>query len=243
MSVQLQSTTIATLASQTSFTLTAGSADNDAYNGCLAVFTDQSTSTQKCFGYVSDYVGSSKTVTMVADPGIFTIATGDTVEIYTPATANIVFINGLAATATSIPTAVEIREEIDANSSKLFSIEEDTGSTLPTLMDTNKEEVISSIGTGTGTGSYTLTIGPFLNGSTGEPVDGMEILLTTGATRTSTILARKTTNSSGYVTMPGIDKPTSGDYHYYHTSLAGYESETGSPVGSADVTGEYSWSA
>lgn len=279
--------------------------------------------------------------------------------------ADVVEVSGSTVYATSIPTAVEIRQEIDANSSRLFSIVEDTGTTLPaqisalnnlssaeaqtaaaaaltaydppnrTEATSDKAEILTRLGTpadtdiatdisnisgggsvtvgditsaalakfmtvdtgesvaATGsvakiaqgsaggavevasfttaalaqfatddtgevtaangsvaklaqyqqTGSFTLTIGPFLNETTGDPIDGLEVLLTTGAARTSTILANKTTNASGYVTMPGIDKPTSGDYHYYHTSLAGYTSETGSPVGSADVTGEYSWSA
>ena len=79
--VVLQNTTIATLASQTSFTLTAGSTDDDAYNGMVAVVTDQSTSTQKAVGKVSDYVGSTKTITLIADPAIFTMAIGDTIDI------------------------------------------------------------------------------------------------------------------------------------------------------------------
>lgn len=77
----LQNTTIATLASQTSFTLTAGSADDDAYNNALIVVTDQTTSTQKAFGIISDYVGATKTVTLTADPAIFTMAVGDTVDV------------------------------------------------------------------------------------------------------------------------------------------------------------------
>lgn len=77
----LQSTTIATLSTQTSFTLNAGSSDNDAYNGAILIFTDQSTSAQKSFVLVSDYVGSTKTITLAAAPK-FTVATGDAVKIY-----------------------------------------------------------------------------------------------------------------------------------------------------------------
>lgn len=77
----LQTTTIATLASQVSFTLTAGSADDDVYNDAAVIFVDQSTGTQKAIGYVADYVGSTKTVKLLAAPG-FTIATGDTVHIF-----------------------------------------------------------------------------------------------------------------------------------------------------------------
>lgn len=74
-------TTIATLASQTSFTLTAGSADDDAYNNCTIVIEDASTATQKAVGLVSDYTGSTKTVTLKYDPAVFTMAATDKVYI------------------------------------------------------------------------------------------------------------------------------------------------------------------
>ncbi len=77
----LQNTTIATLASQTSFTLTAGSTDDNAYNAATIVIVDASTSTQKAFGSLSDYTGATKTVTLAQDPGIFTMATTDKVYI------------------------------------------------------------------------------------------------------------------------------------------------------------------
>lgn len=74
-------TTIATLSTQTSFTLTAGSADDNAYNNCTIVIEDASTSTQKAVGVISDYVGVSKTVTLKYDPAIFTMAATDKVYI------------------------------------------------------------------------------------------------------------------------------------------------------------------
>lgn len=107
----LQNTTIATLDTQTSFTLTAGSEDNDAYNGGVAIITDQSTSTQKSFVSISDYVGSTKTVTLSQAPA-FTIATGDTIDII--------------AAASDAPTAAAIRAEIDSNSTQLAAIVADT---------------------------------------------------------------------------------------------------------------------
>ncbi|MCK5603618.1 hypothetical protein KAR91_17160 [Candidatus Pacearchaeota archaeon] len=76
----LQSTTIATLASQTEFTLTAGSADNTAYRSHLCIITDQSTSTQKAVEAVSVYTGATRTVFLVRAPA-FTIAVGDTIDI------------------------------------------------------------------------------------------------------------------------------------------------------------------
>lgn len=111
----LVSTTIATLATQVSFTLTAGSADDDAYNGAIAVITDVSTSTQKAVATVSDYVGSTKTVTLSADPAIFTMAATDTIEII-----------AALGSAGSAPTAADIRAEMDANSTQLAAIVADT---------------------------------------------------------------------------------------------------------------------
>lgn len=77
----LQRTTIATLASQTSFTLTAGSADNNAYNGCVAIIRDVATPIQKAVGIIDAYTGASKTVTLRTDPTVFTMATTDYVEV------------------------------------------------------------------------------------------------------------------------------------------------------------------
>ena len=108
----LQNTTIATLSTQTSFTLTAGSADNDAYNGAVVVVTDQATSTQKAVGSVSDYVGATKTLTLSSDPGIFTMAVGDTIDII--------------ANASTAPSAAAVRAEIDSNSTQLAAIVADT---------------------------------------------------------------------------------------------------------------------
>lgn len=121
----LQSTTIATLASQTSFTLTAGSADDDAYNGAVVVITDQSTSVQKAVGTISDYTGSTKTITLSSDPAIFTMAVGDTVQII-----------AALGSASSAPTAAQIRTEIDSNSTKLAAIKAKTDQL--TFTDTNK---------------------------------------------------------------------------------------------------------
>jgi len=74
-------TTIATLASQTSFTLTAGSTDDNAYNNCTIVVEDSATSTQKAVGLVSAYTGATKTVTLKYDPAVFTMAATDKVYI------------------------------------------------------------------------------------------------------------------------------------------------------------------
>lgn len=74
-------TTIATLASQTSFTLTAGSADDNAYNGYGIIIRDSATAAQQALGCVRDYTGSTKTITLLQSPGIFTMATTDNVQL------------------------------------------------------------------------------------------------------------------------------------------------------------------
>ena len=82
----LQSTTIATLASQTSFTLSAGSTDNDAFNGCTCIITDGSDTTQKSIGEILDYTGATKTITLSKDPGIFSYEAGDSIKIVSEGT-------------------------------------------------------------------------------------------------------------------------------------------------------------
>ena len=78
----LNSTTIATLATQLSFTLTAGAPDNSAYpTGSAVVVRDASTALQRCVGILATYTGASKTVTLDADPGVYTMAAGDLVDI------------------------------------------------------------------------------------------------------------------------------------------------------------------
>ena len=74
-------TTIATLASQTSFTLAGGSTDDNAYRNCTVVIEDASTGVQKAIGLCSAYTGATKTVTLKYDPSVFTMATFDKVYI------------------------------------------------------------------------------------------------------------------------------------------------------------------
>ncbi len=74
-------TTIAAYTSNTVFTITAGSADDDAYNPCAVMITDQSTATQIAWGDVLDYTGATKSLLLTFDPGVFTYANGDLVTI------------------------------------------------------------------------------------------------------------------------------------------------------------------
>ncbi len=95
----LVTTTIATLASQTSFTLTDGSTDDDAYNGCTVIVEDSTTETQKCTAVVEDYDGGTKTITLREDPAIFTMATTDNIDIMAKVSSDLYAISGAVASA------------------------------------------------------------------------------------------------------------------------------------------------
>lgn len=74
-------TTIAGVTDNADFTLTAGSTDNSAYNGCVVVVEDQSTAVQKAVGVVLSYTGATKRMLLLNNPGIFTFAAGDIITV------------------------------------------------------------------------------------------------------------------------------------------------------------------
>jgi hypothetical protein len=115
----LQRTTIATLASQTSFTLTAGSADNDAYNGCVLVVEDSATAAQKCVAIVKDYTGSTKTVTLLIDPAVFTMAVGDTVTLMATDMLMRYVAAACAGQLSGGGTATEVMKDVDSVTTRL----------------------------------------------------------------------------------------------------------------------------
>ena len=82
-SMLLQSGTI-TVTDQTHFTLSAGSADDDAYLNMICVFTDAVTGEQKSVRTVTAYTGATTTVTIDSAPD-FVIATGDGFKMVTVA--------------------------------------------------------------------------------------------------------------------------------------------------------------
>lgn len=76
-------TTIATLATQTSFTLTTGPAEDDALNGAVAIIHDAASSIQAAYVQVQDYTGSTKTVTLTGG-ATFTVAAKDNISFLQP---------------------------------------------------------------------------------------------------------------------------------------------------------------
>ena len=79
-------TSIATLSSQTSFTLTDGPAEDDALNGCVVYIHDVASKVQGGFAVVADYTGATKTVTLLAGT-TFTVAASDNISFFPPANA------------------------------------------------------------------------------------------------------------------------------------------------------------
>ncbi len=88
-------TTLATVGSQVSMTLTAGSDDDNAYTDCLALFTDSVDANQKSARRVTAYTGSSKTITLESAPA-FVVASGDAVIIV--AEDNVPLSSGVVST-------------------------------------------------------------------------------------------------------------------------------------------------
>ncbi len=89
-------TTIATLASQVSFTLDAGPAEASALLNCVVVVHDKASAVQTAIGHCSVY-GTSLTVTLGADPGVFTMAAGDNVSFFPPANVGAISADAVAA--------------------------------------------------------------------------------------------------------------------------------------------------
>lgn len=128
-------TTIATLASQTSFTLTAGPAEDDALNGMEVLIHDVASAVQLGRAVIADYTGSTKTVTLAAAT-TFTVAASDNIAIMGPAPVMpLVAGRGLAVDATGI---------VDAN------VEEWNATSVPAEHTAGYPIVTVKDGTGTG---------------------------------------------------------------------------------------------
>ncbi len=78
-------TTIATLSSQTSFTLEDGSLLASAYRGCTILVHQLDDEFDVAIGYISQYAVTTKTITLSADPDGHVMIAGDHVAIFMPA--------------------------------------------------------------------------------------------------------------------------------------------------------------
>lgn len=150
-------TTIATLASQTSFTLTAGPAEDDALNGCVVYIHDVASAVQGGWAVISDYTGSSKTVTLTAGT-TFTVAATDNIAIFSP--VNTRWLGQTLQTGRDIGTSVLLSSGTGTGQISLSS-----GSvTAGTVSDKSGYSLTAT----TGLGNQTADITGSLSGSVGS---------------------------------------------------------------------------
>jgi len=159
-------TTIATLASQTSFTLTNGPAEDDALNGHFAIIHDAASAVQLARVLILDYTGSTKTVTLVAGAS-FTVAAKDNFSVMGMAPVQptvigrtlLVAADGSAtaaldsASVTAVQAGLATSTALTAVGNNVTAILEDTGTTIPNqitaLNNLSSAQVVSALGTGT----------------------------------------------------------------------------------------------
>jgi hypothetical protein len=159
-------TTIATLASQTSFTLEDASLLADVYTGCTILVHQLDSAVDLAIGLISAYTVTTKTVTLAADPGGHTMAAGDNVSIFmpndiwrwrgtdvaTPTTAgvpevDVTFVSGTAQTAGDIPALVTtVDTVVDGIQTDLDNGTDGLGA-LKTLIDALNDVSLASITT------------------------------------------------------------------------------------------------
>ncbi len=162
-------TTIATLASQTSFTLTAGPAENDALNGCVVYIHDVASAVQGGWAVVSDYTGSSRTVTLTAGT-TFTAAASDNIAIFSP--VNTRWIGSTAQTARDIGANVLLSPGTGTGQISLTS----GAVTAGTVSDKTGYSLTAT----TGLGNQTANITGNLSGSVGSVTGAVGSIGTAG---------------------------------------------------------------
>jgi hypothetical protein len=184
-------TFIATLATQVSFTINTGPAEDNALTGCLVVLHDQASAVQQANGLVIAYVGATKTVTLFAAP-TFTITAKDNIAFMPPA---------LVPATPGRVVVVDAAGLVDANAVKLGP----TGAgTAQTARDVGASVLLSS---GTGTGQAKLTAGYISPnwGDVGNPTTALALTGTTIATTQKVDIETIKTNpvvNAGTVTFP-----------------------------------------
>lgn len=185
-------TTIATLASQTSFTLTAGPAEDDALNGCVVVIHDIASAVQIGQATVLDYTGSTKTVTLAVATS-FTAAAGDNISVM-PRT-NLYSVSGTPATPTGTVDANMV--QIGGSTSLVTLMSAAVGTMLTGTVDTV---------TNTHTPTTTQFQADDITEATADHYKDRSILFLTGA------LAKQYKPITGYSLVGGIGQFTTSAF-------------------------------
>lgn len=176
-------TTIATLASQTSFTLTAGPAEDNALVGCVCYIHDVASAVQGGFAVISAYTGSTRTVTLTAGT-TYTAAATDNISIFPP--SNTRWLGATAQTGRDIGTNVLLSAGTGTGQISLSSgavtagtVSDKTGYSLTATTGLGNQtanitgNVSGSVGSVTGAvGSVTGNVGGNVTGSVGSVATG-----------------------------------------------------------------------
>ena len=142
----LQRTTVTSLTSQTVFRLDAGSSDNDAYINCEIIIIDATTTEQRAIGLIDDYVGATKEVTLLNNPGIFTIEDGDIVKIISNKSIK-PFNNSPGRYSVGINASNEINTDIAGSGivteQRLSELDAATGGKMANVVDIIAADVVN----------------------------------------------------------------------------------------------------
>ena len=190
-------TTIATLSTQTSFTLTSGPAEDDALNGCVVYIHDVASAVQGGYAVVSDYTGGTKTVTLTA--GVtFTAAATDNISVFPPTNSR--WFNGLATVALPL-TPTTAGRTLDVSAGGEAGVDwANVGSPTTTLALTG-----TTIATTQKVDVETIKTNPVVNGGTTTFPTNATLASTTnitaGTITTVTTLTNAPADSSGVTTL------------------------------------------
>jgi len=182
-------TTIATLASQTSFTLTEGPAENDAIKGMWCIIHDVASAVQLGFAIVSAYTGSTKTVTLAAGT-TFTVAATDNISVMGIAPVMPVVPGRQLAVDASNLVAVPNTQKVDVETIKTQAVTLAGGITFPAATVASTTNITA----GTIATVTNLTNAP----TAGDLTATMKTSVTTAATA-STPIAASVTGAVGSV--------------------------------------------
>lgn len=186
--------------SQTVFRLSAGPAEDDALNGCPVLIHDIASGVQVAAGIILDYTGSTKEVTLAANP-TFTVATGDNISVFRR--VDLSHILGTIVPSSGKPGV---------------NVEQWGGTNVP-ASDTNGYPKVT-IKSGTGTGEISITSGVVASSvsSMGNNVITSSVLDSTAVNEIAdqvwdeTIAGHATAGSAGKVlTTIAADAATIGD--------------------------------
>jgi hypothetical protein len=177
-------TSIASLSSQTSFTLTAGPAEDDALNGCVVYIHDVASAVQAGFAVVLDYTGSTKTVTLAAGT-TFTAAATDNISVFPPASAK-----WIASTLQAVPGAA----------GGLF------------IAGTNAATTVTTAFTSTFTGNLTGSVGSVTSSVNVGQLAGQTVTAAAGVTFPTSVASPTNITAGTITTVTNLtNAPTSGD--------------------------------